>query len=74
MLSTPPTWMSIVSPKIFIAMAEHSKCHPGRPGPKGLGQYIMAKTGGLREKQLVLILLLLELIGALVAIRLFAVL
>ena len=25
----PPVWMSIVSPRYFIAIAEHSICHPG---------------------------------------------
>ena len=35
--SCPPPWMSIVSPRCFMAMAEHSMCQPGRPGPHGLG-------------------------------------
>src|SRR2546422_10439263 len=32
MRSWPPPWMSNVSPRCFIAMAEHSMCQPGRPG------------------------------------------
>ena len=32
--STPPAWMSIgASPSRRSAIAEHSMCHPGRPGP-----------------------------------------
>ncbi len=34
--SIPPPWMSNVGPRIFMLMAEHSMCHPGRPGPHGL--------------------------------------
>ncbi len=34
--SFPPPWMSNVSPRCFIDIAEHSMCHPGRPGPQGL--------------------------------------
>ena len=36
--STPPVWMSKLSPRYFIAMAEHSMCQPGRPFPKGVSQ------------------------------------
>ena len=28
----------MLSPKIALAMTEHSMCHPGRPGPQGDGQ------------------------------------
>ena len=38
MRSAPPPWMSICSPRAFIAIAEHSMCQPGRPGPQGLSQ------------------------------------
>lgn len=31
--SSPPLWISILSPRIFDAMAEHSICQPGRPSP-----------------------------------------
>lgn len=34
----PPEWISIWLPKQLDAMAEHSMCQPGRPGPHGLGQ------------------------------------
>ena len=34
--SLPPAWMSSCSPRCFIAIAEHSMCQPGRPGPHGL--------------------------------------
>src|SRR3990167_2009983 len=40
MLSTPPTWMSIVSPRSSVAMVEHSICQPGRPFPQGEDQKI----------------------------------
>ena len=36
MRSCPPPWMSKVSPRYFMLMAEHSMCQPGRPGPHGL--------------------------------------
>src|ERR1700722_8057228 len=29
--------MSKLSPKMALAMTEHSICHPGRPGPQGEG-------------------------------------
>lgn len=37
MRSTPPLWTSILSPRISVAMTEHSMCQPGRPLPHGLG-------------------------------------
>ncbi len=36
--STPPPWMSNAGPRYLPAIAEHSMCQPGRPGPQGLGQ------------------------------------
>src|ERR1019366_2103598 len=36
MLSTAPVWMSNVSPRYFIDMALHSRCHPGRPRPSSV--------------------------------------
>src|SRR2546428_859659 len=56
MRSWPPPWMSKVSPRCFMDMAEHSMCHPGRPGPHGLGHagspgledFHSAKSIGLR--------------------------
>ena len=36
--STPPPWMSNAGPRYFAAIAEHSMCQPGRPGPYGDGQ------------------------------------
>ena len=38
--SSPPPWMSKVSPRISWLIAEHSMCHPGRPLPHGLSQEI----------------------------------
>ena len=32
--------MSIVSPRVFSAIAEHSICHPGLPFPQGESQDI----------------------------------
>ena len=34
--SSPPPWMSNVSPSSLRLMAEHSMCQPGRPLPQGL--------------------------------------
>ena len=36
--STPPPWMSKAAPRYLRAIAEHSMCQPGRPGPYGDGQ------------------------------------
>ena len=36
--SSPPPWMSNSSVRYFDAMAEHSRCQPGRPAPQGVGQ------------------------------------
>src|SRR5690554_7242426 len=33
--SGPPPWMSKVSPRHLVDMAEHSMCQPGRPSPQG---------------------------------------
>src|ERR1039457_2230492 len=30
--STPPAWISSVSPRYLMAITEHSMCQPGRPG------------------------------------------
>src|SRR5438270_8299142 len=55
--SIPPPWMSIVSVfRHFMLIAEHSMCHPGRPGPHGdshcgspgLAAFHSAKSAGLR--------------------------
>ena len=36
--STPPPWISNAGPRNFSAIAEHSMCQPGRPGPQGESQ------------------------------------
>ncbi len=33
--SSPPPWIRNSAPSDFSAMAEHSMCQPGRPGPQG---------------------------------------
>jgi len=33
----PPPWMSMTSPMMRWIIELHSMCHPGRPGPHGLG-------------------------------------
>ena len=33
--SRPPPWISNSGPRCFSAIAEHSMCQPGRPGPQG---------------------------------------
>src|ERR1700735_1654305 len=34
MRSEPPAWTSNETPRYLVAMAAHSTCQPGRPGPK----------------------------------------
>jgi hypothetical protein len=34
----PPECISILSPRMALAMTEHSICQPGRPAPQGEGQ------------------------------------
>src|SRR5690554_5302592 len=54
--SGPPPWISKVSPKHLVDMAEHSMCQPGRPSPQGdcqltspgLAAFHRAKSAGLR--------------------------
>src|SRR5215470_14481190 len=36
--SRPPPWMSKAEPRYRCAMAEHSRCQPGRPRPHGVSQ------------------------------------
>ena len=33
--SRPPPWIRNSGPSVFSAIAEHSMCQPGRPGPQG---------------------------------------
>ena len=33
--SSPPPWIQNSGPSVFSAIAEHSMCQPGRPGPQG---------------------------------------
>ena len=47
--SEPPAWTSIVSPSSSSAMALHSMCQPGRPGPNGLSQ--TARPVALRARR-----------------------
>lgn len=54
--SNPPPWTSKAVPRYLCAMAEHSRCQPGRPGPQGVFQlgspsfaaFHMAKSRGSR--------------------------
>jgi hypothetical protein len=54
--STPPPWMSKALPRYLCAIAEHSRCQPGRPRPHGVSQlgspglaaFHMAKSRGSR--------------------------
>src|ERR671921_237324 len=39
--------MSKVGPRHFVAIAEHSRCHPGRPRPQGVAQDAPAGASGL---------------------------
>lgn len=36
--SMPPPWMSKAEPRYLWAIAEHSRCQPGRPRPHGVSQ------------------------------------
>src|SRR6478736_2400727 len=36
--SMPPPWMSKALPRYLCAIAEHSRCQPGRPRPHGVSQ------------------------------------
>lgn len=36
--SMPPPWMSKAVPRYLWAIAEHSRCQPGRPRPHGVSQ------------------------------------
>ncbi len=44
----PPPWMSNSSPSQRRAIAEHSRCHPGRPGPNGVGHEALSGSSALR--------------------------
>ncbi len=54
--SMPPPWMSKAAPRYLWAIAEHSRCQPGRPRPHGVSQlgspgltaFHMAKSRGSR--------------------------
>src|SRR5271157_4413425 len=37
--SSPPPWISKVSPRKFWLIIEHSICHPGLPLPQGLSHH-----------------------------------
>ena len=43
----PPPWISKSAPSSFSAIAEHSICQPGRPGPHGRSQAV-SSPGFLR--------------------------
>ena len=45
--SRPPPWMSKASPRNLWLMAEHSRCQPGRPFPKGASHEADAGSEGL---------------------------
>ena len=45
-LSSPPVWMSNVGPRWRRAIAEHSRCQPGKPSPQRLGQRMLATGSG----------------------------
>jgi hypothetical protein len=45
--SRPPPWMSNSSPRYRWAIAEHSRCQPGRPRPNGVDQEAVAGSVGL---------------------------
>ncbi len=45
--SSPPPWMSKDGPRYLPAIAEHSMCQPGRPGPQGEFQAAVAGSPAL---------------------------
>ena len=42
--SEPPPWMSKPTPSSCSAIAEHSMCQPGRPGPQGDSQTVSSPS------------------------------
>ena len=60
-------------PKTFGKPEKNGKIYCPQIEARGLGQLVMKMTGGILEERLVLLLLLFELLFALVAIKLFAV-
>ena len=44
MRSEPPPWISNPTPSSFSAIAEHSMCQPGRPGPQGDSQEVSSAS------------------------------
>ena len=42
--SEPPPWISKSGPSSFSAIAEHSMCQPGRPGPQGESQLVSSPS------------------------------
>ena len=52
MLSSPPVWMSITSrSSTALAIALHSMCQPGYPGPQGLSHFIRCDASGFHNKK-----------------------
>ena len=51
MRSSPPACRSNVSPRYFIAMAEHSMCQPGRPGPSASPMQV-SPVWGLPQREI----------------------
>ncbi len=49
MRSIPPPWTSKPWPRVASAIAEHSMCQPGRPGPQGDSHQV--SSSGLRPFQ-----------------------
>ena len=42
--SMPPPWTSKSTPRYCSAIAEHSMCQPGRPGPHGESQLVSSPS------------------------------
>ena len=49
--SLPPPWMSISAPRCSSAMAAHSTCQPGRPGPNGASHDGLARPLGAPQQR-----------------------
>ena len=68
--SAPPPWMSSSTPSSSSAIAEHSMCQPGRPGPHGDGHGVLALLLPLPEREVERVLLAVGALDALALVHL----
>ena len=69
--SMPPPWTSKSTPRYCSAMAEHSMCQPGRPGPHGESQLVSSPSlVDLPEREVERVLLAVGALDALALVHL----